>query len=137
MADLIEWQSHLDLGIASIDYQHRELADMLNLLASTLRDDAPSHLPAELLQRIHRHARSHFLYEEKLMHSSGFRDTTSHQREHAMLLGELKSLTGAIISGQASLDHELMNSLRQWLIAHVVTSDREFAAHYLKVTSDK
>lgn len=135
MADLIEWQSHLNLGIAAIDYQHRELADLLNLLAGTLQTDTTLD-PVTLLQRIHRDARNHFLYEEKLMLSSGFRDHINHQREHTMLLGELKSLTNAVNHGAAPLDPELLHSLRDWLVAHIVTSDREFAVHYLHVTSD-
>lgn len=135
MGVLIEWQSHLDLGIAPLDYQHRELADLLNLLADSLRGRATAD-PAELLQRIHRHAREHFLYEEKLMRSIGFRDHVAHQREHAMLLGELKLLTGTVTSGQAVVDDALLHSLRQWYIAHLVTSDREFAAHYLAATAD-
>ncbi|PKM44415.1 MAG: hypothetical protein CVV05_11765 [Gammaproteobacteria bacterium HGW-Gammaproteobacteria-1] len=129
MADLIEWQSHLNLGIAPLDYQHRELAGMLNLLGNALAD--PGHDHAELLQRIHRHARAHFLYEEKLMLSIGFRDSVGHQREHTMLLAELTSLTRAVVAGQAPLDHEFMSSLRHWFLAHLVTSDREFAACYL------
>jgi hemerythrin-like metal-binding protein len=129
MADLIEWQSHLNLGIAPLDYQHRELAGMLNLLVSALVDADYDH--AGLLQRIHRHARAHFLYEEKLMLSSGFPDHISHQREHTMLLAEMKSLTSAIVAGRAPLDHELTSSLRHWFIAHLVTSDRAFATHFL------
>lgn len=137
MAEFIEWQSHLNLGIAPIDYQHRELADLINLLADTLHADAAGADPAELLQRIHRHARGHFLYEEKLMLSSGFHDHVGHQREHTMLLGELKSLTSNVSRGITPVDTELMHSLRDWIIAHIVTSDREFAAHYLKVTDDE
>ncbi|MDD3786853.1 MAG: bacteriohemerythrin, partial [Hydrogenophaga sp.] len=131
MADLIEWQSHLNLGIAPLDYQHRELADMLNLLVNARADPGQDH--AALLQRIHRHARAHFLYEEKLMLSSGFPDHISHQREHTMLLAELKSLTSAIVAGRVPLDHELMSSLRHWFIAHLVTSDRAFATHFVKI----
>lgn len=130
MAELIEWQSHHNLGIAPLDYQHREMAGMLNLLAGVLDD--PAHDHADLLQRIHRHARAHFLYEEKLMLSIGFRDCVGHQREHTMLLAELKSLTKAVIAGEAPLDHELLSSLRHWFLAHLVTSDREFAACYLQ-----
>ncbi|GAB4296183.1 MAG: hypothetical protein Kow0096_13440 [Thiohalomonadaceae bacterium] len=136
MADLIEWQSHLDLGIAALDYQHRELADMLNLLAGTLHADTTLD-PAALLQRIHREARNHFLYEEKLMLASGFPAHIEHQREHTMLLGELKSLSNAVIHGTTSLDADLLHSLRDWLIAHIVTSDREFAAHYTQATNER
>lgn len=132
MAVLIEWQSHLNLGIAPIDYQHRELVDLLNLLASTLHTDTVNATAAELLQRIHRHARSHFLYEEKLMLSIGFRDHINHQREHTMLLAELKSLVNDVSQGKMPVNSDLMHSLRDWLVAHIVTSDREFAARYLE-----
>ena len=137
MAEFIEWQSHLNLGIAPIDYQHRELADLLNRLADTLNTGTTTAEAAALLQRIHRHARAHFLYEEQLMLSSGFRDHIHHQREHTMLLGELKSLTTTVSRDHAPIDSDLMHALRDWLIAHIVTSDREFSSHYLRVTSDK
>ncbi|WP_172600467.1 bacteriohemerythrin [Sulfurivermis fontis] len=136
MADLIEWQSHLNLGIAALDYQHRELADLLNLLAATLHADTTLD-PVALLQRIHRDAHDHFLYEEKLMLSSGFRAHIAHQREHTMLLGELKLLSNAVSHGETALDAALLHSLRDWLIAHIVTSDREFAVHYIQVTNDQ
>jgi len=134
MGVLIEWQSHLDLGIAPLDYQHREMVDLINLLADSLRGTSAAD-PAELLQRIHRHAREHFLYEEKLMLSIGFRDHVAHQREHAMLLGELKLIASGVASGQTALDEDLLRSLRQWYISHLVTSDREFAASYLQAHS--
>lgn len=134
MADPIEWQSHFNLGIAAIDYQHRELADLLNLLAGAVHT-ATTLDPIALLQRLYDMARDHFLYEEKLMLSSGFPDYLQHQREHALLLGELKSLTNAIHHGTTPLDPALLQALRQWLVAHIATSDREFAAHYLAVTT--
>ncbi len=131
MAELIAWQSHLNLGVEPLDRQHRVLAGQLNHLAAALED--PSTTAAArlaLLEDIYQHARGHFLDEERLMLASGFRGSTQHQREHAMLLGELKSLTTEIASGRAPLNADLLHSLRHWLIAHIVTSDRQFATEY-------
>jgi hemerythrin-like metal-binding protein len=105
---------------------------MLNHLASGLGPTptiATDH--AGTLHRLYHHTRAHFIYEEKLMHVSGFRDLVQHQREHTMLLAELKSFTGALASGRTPADAALLGALRHWLVSHIITSDREFANHYL------
>lgn len=137
MAPLIEWHDHLSIGIPALDEQHRELAELVNLLASHVgaaedagTDGSGWRKARTVLDRLHRHTQAHFHYEEELMVSAGYTDLALHSREHVMLLGELRAVTARLITGREALNYEILQALKEWLIAHIVGSDREFAVFF-------
>jgi len=128
---LIEWKDNLNLGIPEMDRQHRAMATHLNHLFTMVRERPDSlQNEEEIEQELHtlyHNARAHFQCEERLMREYGYPDLGEHEREHAMLLAELKTLIGRLERGEEMLDTTTMEALRSWLVTHILFADRAFA----------
>lgn len=134
MNAFIIWGDALELGIPSVDRQHQELIDLLNrltALSGSSNTGAEAHDDLlELLGHLYQHTVVHFHHEEELMEAIGYADLFAHRDEHQMLLAELRSFVHQIESGDTTLDAKSVHALRDWLLVHVTSSDRPFAATY-------
>jgi hemerythrin len=115
-----------------MDTQHEELAALLNelyhcYLAQGSADDAVS-----ILDRVIAHTIRHFASEDRLMHDHGYPLIAAHEEEHGNLLQQISVFRGELASGQRGLSSASMLFLKQWLLNHVLNSDRklgDFLAH--------
>lgn len=134
----LEWRSTWTLEVGFMDEDHRALAAMLNRLArdygvsSGLPGDPipyPGAPPLqEALEELAQHTRAHFQREEEVMRNDGFPGLSDHKSEHDQLLAELSMLARGIRqSGRQRLDAELLDSLKDWFLGHVLEQDRELA----------
>lgn len=144
MDNFIEWQPSWELGIDTVDQQHLQLVLFLNELARErldcevwLGEEADiSDLPCiqallACLNRLGEETREHFHHEEMLMSLSHYPGFGEHRREHLTLLAEFAALLRDIRQrGLDELDQPTLVALKQWLIGHMVTTDRSFARHY-------
>lgn len=134
----LEWRPTWTLDVGFMDEDHRGLVVLLNRLA---RDYGPRVGPdlfpvrcpeapplAEALAELDRRARAHFHREEEVMRVDGYPGLPEHKSEHDQLLAELSILgRGVRESGRQSLDAELLESLKDWLLGHMLEQDRELA----------
>jgi hemerythrin-like metal-binding protein len=134
----VEWE----LGVAFMDDDHRALAALLDALARRygawedlaggrpIPDDTPapgSNLLADLAA-LADHTRAHFEREEEAMQREGFPDLPDHKSEHDLLLAELTVLMREIEStANQCIDADTLDSLKDWLLGHVLEMDRELA----------
>jgi diguanylate cyclase (GGDEF)-like protein/hemerythrin-like metal-binding protein len=122
---LIAWSAAYDLGITSMDRQHRQLAQHLNDLAAALRrSDEPGRI-ADLLAATLGCARHHFECEDRLMAEHRVADAAAHQAMHAQLLDDLQSFSAGYDTRSLSLT---MRFFQEWLLRHIDSADRPLAA---------
>ncbi len=137
MEEFISWRDDWRLGIKLLDEQHKLLADCLNRVVrqcscaedgeEQAREELRGRLGA-LLAELYAKARQHFKKEEALMLERDYPGYASHQREHVMLLAELKStFITQFEQGCCHMDPAVFKALKSWFIVHVIRSDREFA----------
>lgn len=129
MSDFLQWRASLALGLPEIDTQHRALATLINQLARS----ASRRETEELLEQLYQKTHEHFEREEALMRAFNYEGLAEHQREHTMLLGELKCFINQVGLGIERLDEEALQELKVWFIAHVRGSDRPMANAYHQV----
>jgi hemerythrin-like metal-binding protein len=161
MSAFLEWTNKLILGVPVIDEQHLGMLTVLNRLAEVLQlklsdcdcpipspmptgssgkavaapptlDPCITHLLEEFAQLAHDHMKS----EEALMSQHGYPGLVEHKREHTMLSAELNLFVRDIIQGTDSLDQKALCALKQWLIVHIVESDKAFV-DYLNAPGDQ
>jgi len=135
LAPYLEWRETWTLEVGFMDEDHRALAVMLNCLARDYgfgpgcpirRPDAPS--LDEALEKLLRHTRAHFQREEEVMRIDGYPSLADHKSEHDLLLAELSMLArGLRASGRQWLDRDLLDSLKDWFLGHLLEQDRELA----------
>lgn len=142
VAAFITWCDDWLLGIEALDEQHKALADCINKLVVECAQAEPA-TPESALKRRERLAqqfnalytttKKHFSFEEALMRDEGYPSYATHAREHIMLIAELKdTLVNGLTDGYCNLNPDALKALKSWLIAHVSSSDREFADFLLK-----
>jgi hemerythrin len=118
----------LDIGIAEIDSQHRQLQTLLERLRQSTDKRygfAADAILAELLIQ----TRIHFAVEESLMRLLSFPDTEAHVEEHRTLTEQLEKLRKRVQDFEVA--DGLTNFIQTWLVDHVNHFDREFVGHFL------
>jgi hemerythrin len=112
----IEWQPSLELGIAWIDRQHRNLFTIVNEMVRGEAESAPRTVIDEVMGRFLLNARQHFADEERELSACG-RPVTEHRHEHMRQLAQLEKLAADAVL--------LANDyLRFWLLDHIGNADR-------------
>lgn len=137
-AGYFEWRDEWSLEVGFMDEDHRALAAMLSRIARDYgppaaasahlirQSDAPPLTDA--LAELAAHARAHFDREEEVMRVDNFPGLWDHQNEHNLLLAELSVTTRELRDSQAQwLSLEMLDSLKDWLLGHVLDMDRELA----------
>ena len=118
----------LDIGIAEIDSQHRQLQTLLERLRQSTDKRygfaADANLAELLIQ-----TRIHFAVEESLMRLLSFPDTEAHVEEHRTLTEQLEKLRKRVQDFEVA--DGLTNFIQTWLVDHVNHFDREFVGHFL------
>ena len=118
----------LDIGIAEIDAQHRQLQALLERLKQST-DKRYAFAADAILGELVIQTRIHFAVEESLMRLLSFPDTEAHVEEHRRLTEQLEKLR------RRAQDFEVADGLaafiQTWLVDHVNDFDREFVGHFL------
>lgn len=129
---LIEWSSELSVNVPSIDEQHRKLVNMINALNYAMEDGLTDEALRNIFDGLLLYTHKHFEYEEELLMRTGFPATAAHQREHDALRERVKGLQQRVASGEMVLGVEVMDFLRDWLVNHIMGSDRAYSKHLVE-----
>ncbi len=118
----------LDIGIAEIDLQHRQLHALLQRLKQST-DMRYGYAADAILAEIVIQTRIHFAVEESLMRLLSFPETEAHVEEHRRLTEQLEKLRKR--AQDFDVADGLSSFIQTWLIDHVNNFDREFVGHFL------
>lgn len=122
----IAWKDEYDLGIESIDLQHRMLIGIINSLTEAIERNDPAYGVAQAIDEMRAYAEEHLAYEEKLFDQCAFAEADAHREEHDVFretLGEFRAraeTTGPIVA------IELLGYLEAWLLKHILVTDRKY-----------
>jgi len=133
MKNLVEWCESKNLHIVELDGQHKVIADTINKLYHflLLPEDGETNLEIrEFMALLIEETESHFLCEERYMEECNYPDLKEHRREHLMLKAELKEYSREVIKGKVKLNKKVLQALKNWLVSHIMCSDKDFAKHY-------
>jgi diguanylate cyclase (GGDEF)-like protein/hemerythrin-like metal-binding protein/PAS domain S-box-containing protein len=126
--NIVPWTDVHKTGIGTMDEQHRALAGMVGRVGAEFAAgrDAPR-LRAVLLELV-AFARAHFAAEEALMDRYAIADRATHKQAHRRLLQDALSLAKSSGSSGMAIS---VGFLREWLLRHVDSADRELARQLL------
>jgi hemerythrin-like metal-binding protein len=120
---LIKWKAEFEIGIAGVDYEHRELIELINGLHDVMQLGADQVQVVDLLGEIYAQIASHFALEEKMMQESRYPYFETHKDDHETLLDDLRDIMDEI-EDDGYFDHvRLSNDLNRWFSDHFATHD--------------
>jgi hemerythrin len=124
------WESDLEIGIAEIDAQHRNLFRLLSILRESTSEVYSFPAAFEALGRLSDETEIHFAVEESLMRMFDYPYTKEHIAEHRRLRDQLNEFRH--LAMDCDISDELADFIQSWLVDHVNKSDRLYVDHFLK-----
>ncbi len=121
----LDWSDDYLIGVAELDWEHRDLFDRLNVLHGELESHEEPEAIRTTLGEIHARVEAHFALEEHFMRDCRHADYERHKGEHDGFLEEIVDIIEAI-RDDPDLSHRiaLETRLREWILQHITTSDR-------------
>ncbi|MGD2083319.1 MAG: bacteriohemerythrin [Chromatiales bacterium] len=120
---LIEWKDEFRTGIPDVDFEHRQLVDLINdLYAAMQRKEGPPRV-VEFLGQIFARISSHFALEEKIMREHSYDEYEDHKAEHERLLDDLRDIMDDYEESGFFSDEEFARRVEDWFVRHFKTRD--------------
>lgn len=124
----LNWSDKFDLGIPSINEQHKKLVGMLNELFDGMQAAKGRETVGRVLDELIDYTVEHFRYEESLFDKTGYIEARAHKAEHAALAKKVLDIqTRYKGSTTVSISLEVLNFLKEWLNHHIQETDRKYA----------
>ena len=120
---LIEWKPEFSVGVASVDYEHRELITMINDLHEMMQERATHDQVVEILGEVYAQVSAHFALEEKIMRDAQYPDLPSHKADHESLLDELLDIIDGVEKDGSYEEQKLSEGMQRWFAEHFKTHD--------------
>jgi hemerythrin len=125
---LFEWDDSFLIGIEELDHEHKLLIDDINRLHEELARRNEKTEIEKCLGEICARMQAHFALEEHVMKEHGYEFFDEHKREHDELL---ESCTGYMLQyindNSASPKTPIEDSLKHWVLDHIVSSDKKMS----------
>lgn len=122
---LLDWKDEYSIGIEAVDYEHKDLVELINRLYAQLESEhAKLTVPAffgDLLKAIG----AHFALEEKFMRENSYAHLDRHKADHERLLDELRDIMDAFDHAIEIDIVELSERLEVWFSRHFCIHDAE------------
>ncbi len=122
----VDWSPNLSVGIDFIDADHQQSITLLAELQDLVASDQPRTAAIEKLDELIEFSEQHFRLEERLMKENNYREFAQHQAIHKKLLQQTAELRERLASGTTDIGPEVMDFLKEWLMRHILESDKHF-----------
>ncbi len=126
--NLIEWEDKYSVKIKHIDEQHKKLVGMINELHNAMTKGQGKLVIDGILKKMTAYTVQHFKSEEVLFDQYGYPAAEKHKAEHASFVEKVTDFYGKFEAGKLFLSIEVMDFLSDWLVTHIVGSDKQYSA---------
>jgi len=132
----LEWGEALITGVPEIDEQHMILVHTLNEAAERLGRECSAEILGQITQDLLGYALYHFDTEEELMQQSGYSEQDAamqalHLEQHRNFSSKVVAIRENLKAGILIAPDDLIGFLNQWLVDHIMNTDKKLAAFLL------
>ena len=124
---LINWKDEFSIGIPAVDFEHRELIDLINTLhAQLMQQGTPPEAVATFLGEINVRIGAHFALEEKEMRDRQYDQLAAHKADHERLLDDIRDLMDGYETapgGDEAFRTAFGQKLQAWFVDHFRIQD--------------
>lgn len=131
------WREDYNLGIPSIDVQHRRLIDIINEFSCYASEENVSHADIDaMLIRVEQHAHEHFAYEEGYFAKFDYQESIPHMHEHQAFSEKIEEFRKRTGMQDPHVFVEALDYLEQWFLHHVLVVDRRYVDLFLAMGAE-
>jgi len=122
---MINLSKDMEVGVAEIDNQHRELINRLNALTAMGHEAVSKEETQKTLDLLGEYIVKHFSDEEALQKKNNYPEYEAHRKLHQQYIEEFKKLDAEFAANGHSLKFtmDLNNSLINWIVKHIKSAD--------------
>lgn len=127
--DIFPWNENFETGIESVDNEHKQLVNLLNKLANTLKNNEELEI-SKAFNELALYANYHFTSEEKVWEKYLKDDelVTNHRSNHDAFLPKVLELKEEDKEKELSIVVEdILKFLVRWLAFHIIGEDKRLA----------
>jgi len=122
------WDEDLDVGVESMNDQHKHLIDLMETVYQKNSGGAPRDEILAAVDELGAFVVRHFRDEEALMAEQDFPGLDAHRQLHANLLRDFTSHTEAFRNGSdTTLPEDFMAFLSLWINTHIMAIDTKYS----------
>jgi hemerythrin len=126
----IVWTNEMSVDVKMLDNDHKRLAILINDLHDGLMAGRDSKALESIFDELVAYSRVHFAHEERILAEAGYSGAAAHKQEHGHKIEQVLMMQARFMSAKESADYlEVLDQLKNWLFAHMESSDKEFVAH--------
>jgi hemerythrin len=125
-APVVTWSDSYNLGIPEIDEQHKSLFVIINKIWQGIVDRAPREDLLTLVNQLEMYTLAHFAAEEIFMRVTNYPGLEEHKDAHQKFVARVEAEKKAVLRG-GILTFGLLNFLKDWLVEHIMGSDKAYA----------
>jgi hemerythrin len=127
--EAIAWVSDFEVGVQSIDEQHKRLVEMLNTLGQAIGTGQGKDVIMGIVEEMKHYAVYHFKTEEDAMEAKDYPKRSQHKQEHDTFIEQVLDAADALESGGKITPGEVWIFLHKWLVEHILDSDKAMGLH--------
>ena len=133
------WDDSYNTGVEIIDTQHKKLVDILNKLDESLAERSGYQVLIGLLQELLAYTEYHFNSEEEFMCSHGYDEAeySKHLLAHKEFADQIEKEVKECLVNPEKVSSELLDFLVEWLINHILLSDKLMVDELIRNSEDK
>lgn len=124
----IEWDEGYNLGIKSIDDQHRAFVGLLNELYESITDGKTKEHLSRIITELLSYIEYHFALEERYFDEFNYEGKKEHIDFHRDLAAKTVAYKEKFENGEDGVDMawEMVDFLEDWLINHLDIADKKY-----------
>ena len=122
----IQWSESMSIGIEAIDNDHKKLLSLINQLQTAIQHSIDDDLIHKILDELISYTNYHFEREELLMRLNHYPDYENHKKQHEKMIKKISECVEKYQSDPSNTIEDTLSFLKNWLIQHIMGSDREY-----------
>ncbi len=122
---LLSWRADYEVGVATIDTEHRYLFELINEFHDRSAGGETRVAVLQVLSKLVGYAEEHFQHEEALMFEHAYPQLERQRDSHETLFASLFELNERLSKGDADIDFQTMRFLKGWLVDHILKEDMD------------
>ena len=125
--NFLEWDDKYGVNVKEIDKQHQEIFKITNKLLNSIADGTGNEIVGDILQNLTDYITTHFRTEEYYFDKFNYPKSYSHKEEHEAFVQKVSEFKKSFEKGRENLYLDVTNFILNWLMSHVLLSDKEYA----------
>ena len=119
----LQWRKEFSIGVDSVDFEHQELMDMINMIYAELDNRRDVEEIKKTMGEVHAEISAHFALEERIMRRARYKEYDAHKNDHEELLDQIRILMDTIENDRERALDVLSEALADWFSNHFISFD--------------